>query len=442
MTEESADRQAGGGQREERRNKERMPAMATMTQQRYETADEIAADLDAGPEVPRALDIDSHEMVPLHLRNEIFGPTELQRVIATKVNMPANHPNAAQRHVTEDDTPINYENVWTIKGGSAPSAIDLGRRPEVLDVMGIQRQLCYPTFGLAALIMAQDHNANGFFNFEPGTVENPTKIGLEAIDAHNRWAARMTKQTDQRVRPVGIIMTHSVEFMVEQARTMIAQGIRAVMIPANEPPAGTSPGDPALDPFWALCAEANVPVTLHLGTERGFVADGKWSNGVDVFKPSFNSTIEFVIEPLSCVTLHYAPENFLAAMVLGGVFERHPTLRFGIIELSASWVGPLADRMDMWALEMFKPRFSATLSLRPSEYLARNVRVTPFFFEPTATYFERYPHLSDVFCYSSDYPHFEGGKDSKRFFARVLRDRSADERDKFFYRNAELLLPE
>ena len=45
--------------------------------------------------------------------------------------------------------------------------------------------------------------------------------------------------------------------------------------------------------------------------------------------------------------MHFAPENYVAAMVLGGVFERHPHLRFGVIELSASWIGPLAERLDM-----------------------------------------------------------------------------------------------
>src|SRR5262249_17404528 len=155
----------------------------------------------------------------------------------------------------------------------------------------------------------------------------------------------------------------------------------------------------------------NIPVTIHLGTERGFLSSTAWNKGVDVFQPSFKSTIEFIIEPLSCVTLHYAPENFVAAMVLGGVFERVPTLRFGVIELSATWVGPLAERLDLWAKEMFAPRFSQTLSMKPSDYINRNIRVTPFHFEDVAMYFTRYPHLADVYSYSTDYPHFEGGKE-------------------------------
>jgi predicted TIM-barrel fold metal-dependent hydrolase len=294
---------------------------------------------------------------------------------------------------------------------------------------------------VAAVMMALDPAAHEWFHMKPGEYDF-AKLGREGIEAHNRWAIQTTKQTKQRVRPVGILLTDSIDAMVRQTEQMIAAGIQALMIPANTAPGGGSPGSPALDPFWRMCAEANVPVTLHLGTERGFLASTAWSANVDVFKPSYNSTIEFVIEPLSCVTVHYAPENFVAAMVMGGVFERHPNLRFGIIELSATWVGPLAERLDMWAEKMFQSRFKSILSMRPSEYLARNVRVTPFHFEPVDMYFERFPNLADVFCYSTDYPHFEGGKDSKRVLAQRLAGHSAEVRDKFFYQNATWLLPE
>jgi hypothetical protein len=59
------------------------------------------------------------------------------------------------------------------------------------------------------------------------------------------------------------------------------------------------------------------------------------------------------------------------------VFERHPTLRFGAIELGSHWLGPLADNLDMWIERVFARRTKDILSLKPSEYLARNVRVTP-----------------------------------------------------------------
>ena len=37
-------------------------------------------------------------------------------------------------------------------------------------------------------------------------------------------------------------------------------------------------------------------------------------------------------------SMHHEPETFLSCIVLDGVFERHPALRCGVIELGASWV--------------------------------------------------------------------------------------------------------
>jgi predicted TIM-barrel fold metal-dependent hydrolase len=292
-----------------------------------------------------------------------------------------------------------------------------------------------------ALKMFMDANAHEFFGFDPNQFDH-RKLGLEGIEAHNRWAVRTTKITSGRARPVGMILTESVEGMMRQTEWLLSQGVRALMIPANNPPAGTSPADTALDPFWRMAADANVPVTLHLGTEFDYLKSAAWYDNVDVFSPSSKSTLEFVIEPFRASTMHDCAENFLTGLVLGGVFERHPTLRFGIIELSAGWVGPLAERLDMWVQKQFRNRFDNFLSMRPSEYIDRNVRVTPFHFEPVDLYFERYPNLQNVYCYSTDYPHVEGGNESKRIFAETLSDISADLQDKFFFRNATLLLPQ
>jgi predicted TIM-barrel fold metal-dependent hydrolase len=307
--------------------------------------------------------------------------------------------------------------------------------------MGIDRQLVFPTFGLMCLLLLLDPNAHEFLGFDPNKLDR-RRLGLEGIEAHNRWAVQTTKSTSARARPVGIVVTESIDAMMQQTQKLLAEGVRALMIPANVPPLGASPAAPALDPFWRLAADADVPVTLHLGTEFGFLASPRWSANVEAFHPSDKSTIEFTIEPHRAVTVHYSAENFLAAMVLGGVFERHPRLRFGAIELSASWIGPLAERLDMWVDREFRSRFAKLLSMRPSEYIARNVRVTPFPFEPIAWYLERHPDLASVYCYSTDYPHFEGGKDSKRVFAEALSGVSADLRDQFFFKNATLLLPE
>ena len=79
--------------------------------------------------------------------------------------------------------------------------------------------------------------------------------------------------------------------------------------------------------------------------------------------------------------------------------------------------------------------------MRPSEYIQRNVRVSPFCFEPVERYLEQFPYLQDVLCFSTDYPHYEGGKDPiQRMLDRVQRF-GPDLVEKVFVRNAGWLMP-
>jgi predicted TIM-barrel fold metal-dependent hydrolase len=225
-----------------------------------------------------------------------------------------------------------------------------------------------------------------------------------------------------------------------QTRILIDRGVKALLINSGSPLGGVSPASPALDPFWALLAEREIPALAHVGSDLGLLASAVWSDA-PAFAPNKQS-FELGFEPYSFATLHLPVQHFLTVMVLGGVFERHPRLRFGAIELGAHWFGPLADNLDMWATTIFASRIKATLKLKPSEYLARNVRVTPHnVVEPVREFFERYPHLSDCYCYSTDYPHLEGGAHINEKAYAALEPLGADVLEKYFVENGKWLLP-
>ena len=126
-------------------------------------------------------------------------------------------------------------------------------------------------------------------------------------------------------------------------------------------------------------------------------------------------------------------------LVLGGVFERFPSLRFGAIEVGGGWLGPLAERLDV-IVDLYARRFATVLSMKPSGYIRRNIRVTPFFNEPVALYIERYG-LEECYCYSSDFPHPEGGYAPIETFNKEISRLGQTTAEKFFVSNAEWLLP-
>lgn len=401
------------------------------------------ADTPLAPDLHDCTDVDSHEMIPVHMWPEVFGDAG-QRFVDMCSNMEifgAAAENSLRRDDLSGDTmEISEETVWGVRGPDAPSAIDLTRRADVMDTMGIARTLVFPTFALTGQIMIYNPVAPQLLGFDP-TEFDRVEVGRDVVRAHNDWAVRTTSELGSRVRPVGLLVSDTVAELMADAEDLISRGIRVIQLANGVPPADLSPADAALDPFWSLLSEANVPFTMHLGTETPLLASTKWSENVPLFEPSINSSVEFTLQPYWGATVHFATENFLTAMILGGVLERHPNLRIGSIEVGAQWVGPLAERLDMWAKE-FHRRYQGVLSMRPSEYFNRQVRANPFYFEDVAMYFDRHPDLADVFCFSTDYPHREGGYYAKRTFREKLAPFGDDIASKFFVTNGAWLLPE
>ena len=193
--------------------------------------------------------------------------------------------------------------------------------------------------------------------------------------------------------------------------------------------------------FWELLESNNVVCVTHVGNEQGLLASSVW-NKAPAFKLGKVQSHELGLEPYSFATVHYVSSHFLTVMILGGVFERFPRLRFGAIEQGASWLGPLAEQLDMWAHDVYAKRLQPFISMLPSEYLARNVRVTPFNeFEPIERDLARFPQVQECYCYSSDYPHVEGGKNSKALLYEKVAPLGDDVVERFFTTNAEWLLP-
>ena len=397
------------------------------------------------PVLDRVLDVDSHEMAPLQFWGPIFGPAagSIAEQITDSLKLQKGNDFYAP-DLVGDITAINHDSVWNLKGTSAPGAFDFGRRVAVMDEMGIARQLVFPSFAIFAsmLKIGNEFQVHDFLGMK-GTLDEIRELGDVGLAEYNDWAAATTLATD-RIRCVAYIMDNgTVADLVAQTEALIGKGIRAVNIPHGVPPGGVSPADPAMDDFWALLERNNVPLVTHVGNEQGLFASGVWKRNVPSFALGKTQSIELGLEPYSFATLHFTGAHFLTVLILGGVFERFPNLRVGMIEQGSSWLGPTADSLDMWARDVYYNRLKTHISELPSFYLDRNVRVTPFNdFEPVARDFERYPQIANSFCYATDYPHVEGGKESKQKLFDQLAPLGGDVVERFFAGNAELLLPE
>jgi hypothetical protein len=304
-----------------------------------------------------------------------------------------------------------------------------------MDAMGIGRQLMYPSgIGLLGLLLIIGKKLP--FTYDTGG--DPRGCGRRWLEIYADWVLG-TAQVPPRVRPVLPLHGDTPEELYATAKRLIHRGASAFWIASGILPGGCSPADTRLDRFWDLLAESNTTATLHGGGEGQFLQTNAWREA-QAFA-GYRTTSEFEFDPWSMSIYHLPSQNFVTTMVFGGVFERHPKLRFGVIEVGCHWVGPALESMDL-LYNAFRSADAQRLSKKPSEYVRSNVRVTPLIHEDIGSWIERYPGLEDVLSFSTDYPHPEGGKNAaRRYHEKISRfgDRVVE---KFFVTNGQLLLPD
>lgn len=394
----------------------------------------------------RIIDTDTHEMIPAQEWANIFGKSvqpmadyhlALQETEEHNPNSP-NVPNYPG-DVVEIDTDI-----VNLKGSRAPGATDPKRRLEVMDQMGVSKQLMFPTgIGLMAIPLYVSRTQDGFMSAVQG---DRRTIAKSWFDRYNDWIAETTKISG-RLRSVGLLYGDTPEEVIDRAKDLIKRGVRAVSwVSVHDRPGQRSPAHPDLDPLWALLAEANCAFTLHIEPDGRPLREKPWQDAPAF--DGFRSLGELHNDPSHLSTFHVPYERWLTIMVLGGVFDRHPKLRVGVIECGSEWLGPLMRRLDTWyALATHIGRFdtyidtSRLLKLSPSDYFKRNIRVTPYHFDDIAFEIKTYD-VAGVICFSSDYPHVEGGKDAFKIFYRRLEEFGPGIIEDFFVNNGALLLPD
>jgi predicted TIM-barrel fold metal-dependent hydrolase len=322
--------------------------------------------------------------------------------------------NAEARRGDADAAAALEHELLTAKGWHALGAFDPSERSRVLDLLGFDSQLVFSTFAPTQFL------------------GDDVELLYGGTRAHNRAMVDFCRD-DPRMVPVAFVPWGVPALTVEAVDEALAMGAGAVLV-TSAPPRDRSPFHPDYDGVWARLADAGVPCVLHGG------------GGGRTLKPAYHDNAlrrptDFLgggenIRSKDFMTLQFGPETFLSCMVLDGVFDRFPRLRGGCIEQGAMWVVPWMRRLDI-AQQTFR-RTEPTvrdLELKPSEYVHRNLWFTPFPTEPVGWMIEQAG--DDLFLFSSDYPHPEGGKDPIARFEASL-DAAAigdDARRRFWWGN-------
>jgi uncharacterized protein len=304
----------------------------------------------------------------------------------------------------------------------ALGAFESADRSKAMDLLGFRKQLVFATHSVAK-------------PFSPSTrLENRIRYG--AARAHNRHMADFC-QADDRLMGVAIIPLDDPDWALAELDYVLTTKLKAVWVP-HRPSGDRSPGHVDLDPFWAQLAEAGIPFVLHVGGAPLQLAKAWMNNGRPPTKDWLGGGENLRTKDVAL--LHEGPEAFLTMMVLDGVLERHPGLRGASVELGAGWVPELLRRLD-WVVKHWSRNDTNLqgLSRTPSEQITQQLAFTPFVFEEVGLFIDQ--SNPDLYLFSSDYPHIEGGRNPIARFEASLGERDDAVRDKFYAENFLRIFP-
>jgi predicted TIM-barrel fold metal-dependent hydrolase len=273
--------------------------------------------------------------------------------------------------------------VWHVEDAH-PGASDPKARISVLDRFGINAQVIFPsTIGLGGqdLAMVPDQD-----------------LCHASVQIYNDAMAEISDESGHRLLPMPIMPAWNVDLCVEEVKRVAGLGLRGVNMTSDPQDLGAPDlASRDWDPFWAACAEHQLPVHFHIGASvTGMTFYGKyfWPSQADGTKLAIGGSLLFI-----------GNARVVTNLILAGVFDRHPDLKCVSVESGIGWVPFILETLDY---EMYEnaPDELAKLKKAPSEYFRSNLYAT-FWFERNGN---RLPELieavgEDCILFETDFPH-------------------------------------
>ena len=273
-----------------------------------------------------------------------------------------------------------------------------------MDADGIDYSIVYPTVGLLLFRLPDSELLTAVF----GT--------------YNDWIAEFCKAFPNRLKGIGMVNVDDPQSGVKELERCAKMGLAGAMITVY-PPESRPYNSPQYEPLWAAAQDLEMPLSLHVGTNR------------------LGQDPEFLHEDSStgaylCNRDHWVRVS-LAHMIYTGVFERYPKLQMGSVEMELSWVPFFLDRLDyvysQSPVGIGSYRFKE--NMLPSDYFHRNVFLG--FLEDGLGIKLREIIGVDQLLWASDYPHAESTfPRSRETLERILADCTEEEKAKIAGGNA------
>lgn len=243
------------------------------------------------------------------------------------------------------------------------------------------------------------------------------------LRAHNRWLADWCLHFPDRRAGVAQVFLNDVDLAVDEVNWVATSGLRGgILIPSIPDDCDIEPlYSRRYDPLWKACEDHGLVVNSHSGS--GHPNYGKF--------------------PASSMIWGIETEWFshrpLWQLMMSGVFERFPTLKFVLTEQGTAWMVSTLQKLDGMHMAASFGRTGelkldpeAHLPMTPSEYFERNVWIGASFPGVRDAAAMKKLGLHKV-MWGSDYPHNEGTTPfTREHLRRSFADWTPEDLDQIF----------
>jgi predicted TIM-barrel fold metal-dependent hydrolase len=225
--------------------------------------------------------------------------------------------------------------------------------------------------------------------------------------AYNDFVWDTFSPEPKRFKPAAMLPLDDIEETLAEATRCIERGFATLFLPC------VVPWQPyrldVYEPLWSLVAEAGVPISFHvfsgnlaMGGEFGDVADMSPERAAKARKAAAARRAgEEQLETVVGMAAGMAP---ILELTGSGALERHPDLRFVVVEAECGWLPWVLQAMDQ--MQERRHLYTRKLPLRASEYFQRQGAIT---ITDDAVALRNVEAIgSDCLLWGNDYPHDEG----------------------------------
>jgi uncharacterized protein len=255
-------------------------------------------------------------------------------------------------------------------------------------------------------------------------LQGDAEFERECVAAYNDALAEW-RQASDRYAPLALIPYLSgIDTAIREMERAVEMGHRGVNIiadPSQMAAGAAQLSDPEWDRFWSACEDLNVPVHWHA------------TGGLRLVPPVWPGYSRNQAQAVIGAFGFSVQAQAIPSLLLSGILERHPTLKWVCAETGLGWVIYVLEACDHeWERRRL---WTEGLTTRPSELFHRQVLVD-FWYESVGVELRDVIGLANI-MWESDFPHSTSTfPDSWTFVDKTMRGVPEEEAARVLYQNA------